>query len=111
MRSDRNDVEKFLSEVREAIRQQNSSFEGQRHKNKQTLIKLGLLVSDVYEYVSELTYRDYVKGPEIDRDFPTSDNFWMFKKNINNESIYIKLKLRKQTNGCAAIVSFHIDDK
>ena len=81
-----------------------------RKKNLDTLAQLGILWSDAITEIYKLTSADYNSGPEIDRDRPSSDNFWIFKKHIYGDAIYIKIKVEYQENGDVRIVSFHIDN-
>ena len=36
--------------------------------------------------------------------------FWVFKKNVDGNSIYIKFKVLYQKDGGVRVVSFHIDE-
>ena len=76
-----------------------------------TLAQLGLTWDDAKAEIYGLTAADYVSGPETDRDYPSSDKFWKFKKVVSNCLIYIKLKVEYQKNGDVRVVSFHIDGK
>ncbi len=102
-------VENMLCDMREALGQDNFHFVNRR-KNLNSLMSLGLKLIDVKEALNELTYTDYIRGPEIDRDFPSTDKLWIFKKRIINEIFYIKLKVEYQANGQVKVVSFHIDE-
>ena len=63
-----------------------------------TLAHFGWRLSEVKEELSNLTYSNYVSGPEIDRAEPKSDNLWIFKSYIDRTPIYIKLKVKYQTD-------------
>ena len=103
------DVEKILSDMRNAL-QQGKFFFAHRSKNMATLSALGLLMSDVRDELLNLSFSDYINGPEIDYGFPTSDRLWVFKKSISGQVIYIKFKVEYQTDGKVRVVSFHIDE-
>ena len=75
-----------------------------------TLAQLGLTWQDAKDEIYALTPQEYFKGPEIDRDFPSSDRFWIFKKRIEKNVVYIKFKVLYQEDGSVKFVSFHIDE-
>ena len=58
-----------------------------RRKNLQTLAMLGLTWEDAKAEIYTLTTDDYFQGPSVDRNFPTSDRLWVFKKKIDGKSI------------------------
>lgn len=102
-------VEQVLRDLRDAIRVNRVDFI-QREKNMKTLARLGLLVSDVYDELMNLTFSEYISGPEEDRDRPSSDKLWIFKKRVCGELLYIKFKIEYQTDGLLKVLSFHIDE-
>lgn len=109
VRAPRQDVEKVLNDLRSAIRM-NLTYFVERPKNLYTLSYLGLRVSDVYDELPNLTYADYIKGPEEDRDKPGSDMLWFFKKKICGQLLYIKFKIEYNVDGTLRVLSFHIDE-
>ena len=72
-----------------------------RDKNK--LARLGLTKLDFHNEVLSLTYKNYCRGPEPDKDFP--GEIWIFGKNIDYDEYYIKLKISKEKR--AVCLSFH----
>ena len=70
----------------------------------------GLTWEDAKAEIYTLTTDDYFQGPSVDRNFPTSDRLWVFKKKIDGESIYIKFKVLYMEDGSVRVVSFHIDE-
>ena len=102
-------VNRLLCDVRKAIEENRSSLVS-REKNMATLAHFGWRLSEVKEELSNLTYSNYVSGPEIDRAEPKSDNLWIFKSYIDRTPIYIKLKVKYQTDSRVVIISFHISD-
>lgn len=108
--SSKPDVEKTLSDMKNALKQNKVSFVP-RNKNMATLAALGFLVSDVKDELMDLSYSDYISGPEEDRDRPNSDCLWIFKRRINGQVIYIKYKVEYQTDGKVKVISFHFDEK
>lgn len=109
MLSSREDVEVFLEEARAAIKDGKINFI-ERKKNMRALAKLGWMPEDAINEIETLTYNEYKSGPEADRDRPTSDKLWMFKKTIEGEVFYIKLKVEKKADGSLKILSFHFDE-
>lgn len=103
------DVENILHDMRDALQQGKFLFV-KRQKNMDTLSALGILQSEVRDELLDLTFSDYVNGPEVDYDYPRSDRLWVFKRGIGGHIIYIKLKVEYKTDGKVRVISFHIDD-
>jgi hypothetical protein len=102
-------VENMLHDMREALAQGKYNFI-KRSKNMESLTQLGLVPSDIIDEINELTYADYISGPETDRDRPDDDKLWIFKKRVISEVFYIKLKVEYQTDKGVRVLSFHIDE-
>lgn len=107
--SSKPDVEKILGDMKNALMQNKICFIP-RAKNMKTLAALGLLVSDVKDELMDLSYSDYISGPEVDRDQPSSDCLWIFKRRVNGQDIYIKFKVEYQIDGNVKVISFHFDE-
>lgn len=102
------DIEKILGDMRLAI--DAGKFQPiPRQKNMNTLATLGISWEDAKAEIYGLTASEYFQGPEVDRDFPSTDLFWVFKKNIGGQVIYIKFKVLYLEDGSVRLVSFHID--
>ena len=102
-------TQKALADMRVAI--DSNRFQPVcRKKNNDTLAKLGLTWADAKDAIYTLTEKEYRRGPFLDRDDPTSDHFWEFKKRVDGEVIYIKFKILYQEDGRVKLVSFHIDE-
>jgi hypothetical protein len=108
MRSNEEAVNQILCDMRKAI-DAGLFIPVDRYKNFKTLAKLGLTWTDVKDEIYTLTRSNYIKGPEDDRDDPSSDKFWFFKKKVENNIIYIKFKVLYQYQKQVKVVSFHID--
>jgi len=103
------DIEKVLVDMRSAI--DAGKFQPVlRKKNSDTLARLGITWDDAKAEVYALSARDYTQGPEADRDRTGTDSFWMFKKNVEGQVIYIKFKVLYHHDGSIRLVSFHIDN-
>lgn len=103
------DIEKVLADMRIAINNHKCTLVPRRI-NMDSLARLGILAADVLSEMYTLTSADYVSGPLVDRDAPSSDCLWVFKKSVCGNIIYIKFKVIYQINGDVIIVSFHIDN-
>ena len=110
MRSSREDVERILSLVRKAIDDNNYYFID-RVKTMRTLAALGIRPADAIDEFKKLKYRNYIKGPDEDRNRPGTDKLWFFKKVCFGELIYIKFKIEFQINNGLKIISFHFDEQ
>ena len=88
-----NHVQKILSDMRYAI--DNKKFYPiNRRKNLDTLAHLGISWDAAKEEIYDLKEEDYKSGPSVDRDDPSSDHFWVFKKKVDGNSIYIKFLVK-----------------
>lgn len=77
-----------------------------REEYKLTVSYLGITISDVKDVLSQLTYKDYMNGPEKDRDRP-GVMIWEFGVHIQGEAVYIKLSDDFNFDR-AKCLSFHI---
>ena len=72
------------------------------------LLEIGLMnVSAAWSEVLSLKPKHYVEGPIIDRDNPSEKDVWIFKKKINENTVYIKLKVNEKRG--TVCISFHMD--
>ena len=109
------DVDAFLSEVRLAIADGRCMIDTRKFKNKRTIAALGLLPEDILDEISDLTYEDYIYGPEPDdRPNHKGEDVWFFKKKVDWFMIYIKLEFQliqgTNTYQKLAVMSFHEDN-
>lgn len=109
--SDQVAVEAFLADVRNALKIGKFENREKPWRFRETLSWLGgWMPQDAYDAVSELSYSDYKEGPEADEQDTQSDMYWIFKKKLKGEVVYIKLKVRYQHEKELIIKSFHIDN-
>ena len=104
-------VRNVLIKIKNLIAKGNYIFLGNRKKNFETLLELGLKYSHVKQDILSLTPKEYSEGPLLDKDQINykDEFFWIFGKNIQNKLIYIKLKIRKTNKYEEAVcMSFHI---
>lgn len=97
------ELEEFLKECKNRVKNNNLDFIPRRENNKSRR-KYGLSIMDVEDAILNLTLSDYKQGPEEDYSYP-NEYVWVFLKEINSVSFYIKLKLRE--NGEVVCISFH----
>lgn len=108
VRSCQADVERVLSDMRKAIQHKNIAHID-REKNRRTLALLGRTWADFESELLRLSFSHYISGPEQDYDRPQEDYFWIFKLPVDQELVYIKFKVRYQSDRAAVFVSFHVD--
>lgn len=101
------EIEAFLAEVRDAISRGDCKLIP-RGKNMASLARMGLTVSDALDEVKGLTVSDYLKGPESDHNPAEPDPVWVFGKNVDGQTFYIKAKVLQAQPGSARVISFHI---
>ncbi len=78
----------------------------ERDKNLKTLAKLGILEPQALGYIiMPLTHRNYIKGPEQDKD-RLQYNVWMFESDYGGIKLYIKLS-DNFSNNLAKCISLH----
>lgn len=100
-----------LSEMCEAIRCGRYQLYP-RKENLNTFTALGIMPNQAFDEMLSLSAKDYYSGPDQDWGRPNDPPFWVFKKIIQNELVYIKFKMI--TIGgekILLVISFHIDRK
>lgn len=82
-----------------------------RGKNMQSLSDHNLTIADAKSEILGLVVGDYYKGPKQDFDPAQPGDIWEFKKNVDGEQFYVKLKIQNR-NGQDVLkcLSFHDDD-
>lgn len=82
-----------------------------RGKNMQALSDHSLTIADAKSEILGLVVGDYYKGPKQDFDPAQPGDVWEFKKNVDGEQFYVKLKIQNR-NGQDVLkcLSFHDDD-
>lgn len=82
-----------------------------RKKNMDSLLFYGLTPIDAKLEILDLDIEDYYSGPDMDYDKTRLGEIWVFKKELDGVTFYIKLKLINE-NGDDIIkcLSFHEDE-
>ena len=102
-------IDQLLQDMRDAIVSK-KCVPISRKKNMDSLALLGITWQDAFDEMMTLTRSHYHAGPEIDRNDPGSDYFWIFRKSLHGHAMYIKFKVAYKLSGEVRIVSFHIED-
>jgi len=104
------DISSFLAQAKNLLAAGNYVF-GPRGKNLQALSDHGLTVADAKSEILSLVVGDYYKGPKRDFDPNQTGDIWEFKKTVDGEQFYVKLKIQNR-NGKDVLkcLSFHEDD-
>lgn len=103
------EVSAFLSNVNKIINEDPTNLDWvPTKKNRRTRQELGLSIHDIEDSIKNLDEKDFFRGPEKDRDIP-EEFLYIFKKTLEHQVIYIKLKLRN--NKIVVCLSFHIDEE
>ena len=103
MQSTKSDVTRFLIDFKRAAQ---SRFIFVRRKvNLDCLSRHGITIKGVKNITLALTYRNYVSGPDKDKD-RIIGHMWVFGTKINKTEVYIKLSDNFRFN-IAKCISFH----
>ena len=104
------DISAFLAKMKRQVSTGKYDFVPRR-KNMQALAQHGLTISDAKDEIFGLVVEDYYKGPKQDLDPLKPGDIWEFKKNIDGQQFYIKVKI-VQVNGedIVKCLGFHQDD-
>ena len=110
---ERDKVREFLQLVKETIAKpvaESGWVLVPRPENNECIVQLGFKYADIEETLLGLSVEDYCEGPCRDRDQP--GELWVFGKEIEGKTIYIKLKLASfgtvESLRIVRVVSFHL---
>ncbi len=98
----------YLSEIKKLVRKGECEFVNREDRDYVTdLLELGITEEEAWKYVLYLTcnqiYPD-LRSPHSRNDL----NTLIFKRMINGQEVYIKLKIEERRNGEKAVcLSFH----
>lgn len=119
MQSKKKDVKTFLDELKMILQDKNFSIDTDltliktrknndkvQYSTPYTLLDLNYDVEDVAEQLKELTVEEYSETL-VDKEDINPPLLFVFGKNINNEKIYIKLKIKGEKQRHILCVSFH----
>jgi hypothetical protein len=108
-------VSQFLLDFK-AVAASQKPYVIDRQKNQDTLLALGLTLTNQWHILLQLEVEDYVSGPEQDRQ--RAGDVWVFGKQLAVQELYIKIKLAEyipldtgQRVRKAVCISFHIAEQ
>ncbi|MCX6309891.1 MAG: toxin [Bacteroidia bacterium] len=104
--SSKQDVEKFLRELKVKMDVFDILFLDERGKNQQALHDLEISPNKRLEIITSLTVRDYSEGP-LDEKMRGILPMWIFGKMVKSKEVYIKISMGIE-NSKAVCISFHI---
>lgn len=109
-RASTSDISSFLAQAKRLLAAGDYVFVPRR-KNMQALADHGFTISDAKSEILDLIVSDYYKGPKRDFDPCQPGDIWEFKKNVDGEMFYVKLKIQNQSGrDILKCLSFHEDD-
>jgi hypothetical protein len=100
------EVERYLKELRVKIDIFGILFLDDRGKNQQTLHDLEISPAKRQEIIRSLKVEDYSQGP-LDEKMQGILPMWVFGKKVNMKEVYIKVSMGIENNQ-AVCISFHI---
>lgn len=117
IKSSRSDVKKFLEEITRIIDDKGfnidkhfvlirSNKEEEDYSTPYTMIDLDFTTEDIVDTIRQLTVANYSETL-VDRDDANPPLLFVFGKDINQRTIYIKLKIKEKKSKYILCVSFH----
>lgn len=79
-----------------------------RTKNRQTILELGITVSDQKAIIQSIAVDDFSEGP-VKAAVKEWGELWVFGKDVSGREVYIKLSMGG-LNQSTICVSFHISE-
>ena len=108
MKATKEDVQRFLNQMKEKIKVFGIMYRDDRGKNAQALINLEITPKYRDTVIINLEVEDYSEGPVIDT-FYRCGEMWVFGKDVKGQEVYIKITLGKGSS--ALCISFHIAER
>ncbi len=104
------DIIMFLEEMKNLVSAGKYDFVPRR-KNMMALARYGLTIKDAKNELLGLIVKDYYKGPKKDFSVSHPGDIWEFKKNVNGQPFYVKVKI-VDVNGenILKCLGFHDDE-
>ena len=119
MQSKKSEVLMFLDELKLILYSQDFNLDNdftlirkkkkdtdQKYSTPYTLLDLDYDANDVVDRLKELTIEEYSET-KIDRDDLNPPFLFVFGKDINNQLVYVKLKIKGEQHRHVLCVSFH----
>ena len=108
MKTTKEDVQRFLNQMKEKIKVFGIMYRDDRGKNAQALINLEITPKYRDTVIVNLEVEDYSEGPVIDTLYRCGE-MWVFGKDVKGQEVYIKITLGKGSS--ALCISFHIAER
>lgn len=108
MKATKEDVQRFLNQMKEKIKVFGIMYRDDRGKNAQALINLEITPKYRDSVIINLEVEDYSEGPVIDTLYRCGE-MWVFGKDVKGQEVYIKITLGKGSS--ALCISFHIAER
>lgn len=102
MKATKEDVQRFLNQMKEKIKVFGIMYRDDRGKNAQALINLEITPKYRDSVIINLEVEDYSEGPVIDTLYRCGE-MWVFGKDVKGQEVYIKITLGK---GSSALCIF-----
>ena len=99
------EVQKFLYQMKEKVKVFGIIYRDDRGKNTQTLVDLEITPKYRDTVIINLEVQDYSEGPIVDTLYQCGE-MWVFGKDVKGQEVYIKITLGKGAS--ALCISFHI---
>ncbi len=100
------EVEKFLKELKVKTEVFGILFLDDRGKNQQTLHDLEISPAKRKEIITNLTSENYSEGP-LEETMRGILPMWIFGKEVKQKEVYIKISMGLENNR-AVCISFHV---
>ena len=102
---------KLLSKMKKLVVKGNKKFANRKDRDYiEELLEIGITESVAWQEILTLSSYNYV--PDYKPFYLKSENSLVFKKDINGNIVYIKLKIEEYNNKEMTVcLSFHIDYK
>ncbi|MBS3812103.1 MAG: type II toxin-antitoxin system MqsR family toxin [Halanaerobiales bacterium] len=102
-----NDIEDFLTKVREIIKTKNGFHLVNRKKNIKALTKYNIPINSVKYFIEYLNVQHYSKGPEPDEQDQYDHDWWFFGRKLDDKMFYVKIRIRTKGRKQVVCLSFH----
>ncbi|MDD2387389.1 MAG: toxin [Bacteroidales bacterium] len=102
----RNEVEKYLTDLKQKIKFFGILIWDDRSKNRQALLDLEISPSQRKDEILKLQPENYMQGP-IDEKMHGILPMWVFGTMIKGKEVYIKVSMGVE-NSQAVCISFHV---
>ncbi len=106
------EVNKYLIKIKKALSANRYQFI-ERRKNIDAMSRVGILPSHTKEIILGLTYKNYLSGPEPERDKRFSEGEYMlFGCEVSGLEFFVKIKIMMQDGeDFCRCISFHDPEK